>query len=400
MKHYDVVIVGAGPAGLSCAYHCQKNNLSVAVIEKTAHPRLKVCGGGLSYRALKNLPITFGPETNTIERTNHKVKLSWLKSELTFYAKHELPIISMTMRENLDAALCNTIRDNCSVYENQSVDSVDFKNNQHIIKTSNHIFSAKFVIIADGASGKTAELFGWKTDKRFKAPAVEAEIAVTPDIFNRLNEAALEFESIVGGYAWCFPKTANHLSIGVGQFSKINKSNKSLNESLREYINQLGIKQEQILNYQQKGFVIPLSPRTDKIAKHGVFLVGDSAGLVCPLSAEGISYALQSGRLAAEAIFKNKQNPEKSCVEYISQVENEILANHRVAATLANVLYNHPQVTKTVMKIWPEKIVKHLTGIFLGKDAFKGLAESSRWYKRWIAKFLANTKPKNLVEQD
>ena len=178
-------------------------------------------------------------------------------------------------------------------------------NESTTLHTSQGDVYTKFVIAADGALSPTAKLAGWK-ETRYLIPALEYEVEVSPEDFERLSQQVrLDFDAVPLGYGWSFPKR-NHLSIGVASArrTKIN-----LKKHYREYIETLGIKE--IVSESFHGFQIPLTTRTDGFVRKNVFLVGDAAGFADPLSAEGISNAITSGRLAAESIIEGELDSEK-----------------------------------------------------------------------------------------
>src|SRR5512136_2753488 len=99
---YDVAIVGSGPAGASAAIELARNGVKVCLVEKDAHPRYKVCGGGLLARAVSLLPV---PIESVVEQQCHRVEMRFAGKEVSFTAQRPKPIIYMVMRADLDALL-------------------------------------------------------------------------------------------------------------------------------------------------------------------------------------------------------------------------------------------------------------------------------------------------------
>jgi len=97
------------------------------------------------------------------------------------------------------------------------------------------------------------------------------------------------------------------------------KTKINLKEYYSDYIKALAI--EEIVNETAHGFVIPVSARTDTFVQKNVFLIGDAAGFADPLTAEGISNAILSGRFAAEAILESKLIPENAAQLYHQKLE-------------------------------------------------------------------------------
>src|ERR1017187_9534537 len=99
---FDVAMIGAGPAGGSAALALARSGFAVVLLEKTALPRYKTCGGGVLHHAFKLLPP--GAET-VVERSFHSVALNFLGPEMNFIPTREQPIVHMTMRADLDCLL-------------------------------------------------------------------------------------------------------------------------------------------------------------------------------------------------------------------------------------------------------------------------------------------------------
>jgi len=141
---------------------------------------------------------------------------------------------------------------------------------------------------------------GWKTDTRKLIPALEYEIEVPEKDFEKLSKnVRFDIDAAPSGYGWCFPKK-NHLSLGV-LTTKRKKVN--LKEYYKNYLKTIGI--TEIISESQHGFQIPIAPRTDGFVKNNVFLIGDAAGFAEPITAEGISNAILSGKYVAESLIES-----------------------------------------------------------------------------------------------
>src|SRR4029077_6064907 len=111
------------------------------------------------------------------------------------------------------------------------------------------------------------------------------------------------------GYAWVFPKTA-HLSVGV---LTTHRGAINLHGQLEEYLRVIGLAPQ---STERHGFVIPVRPRAGALARERMLLVGDAAGFADPVTAEGISFATQSGKLAADAIVASELDPPRARAGY------------------------------------------------------------------------------------
>ena len=169
-------------------------------------------------------------------------------------------------------------------------------------------------------------------------PALECEVFVKERDFERLNRTArFDFELIPNGYAWVFPKK-EHLSIGV---LSMKRGRVNLPQALERYLEVLALGAPEKI--ERHGYVIPVTPRRSPLARGRVLLAGDAAGLVDPVTAEGITCALRSGQLVAQALIETALDPSKAASKYQSLLEEEILPELNAGRILAWVLYKQPR---------------------------------------------------------
>src|SRR3954466_14160689 len=93
---FDAIVVGAGPSGSSAARDLAERGARVALLEKARLPRYKTCGGGLTYRTVRELRL---PPSDVVEHESHAIELNFLASGLSFRVQRNRPVISMTMRD-------------------------------------------------------------------------------------------------------------------------------------------------------------------------------------------------------------------------------------------------------------------------------------------------------------
>ena len=304
MKVFDVAIIGSGPAGASAAIKLAEKGIATVIIEKETLPRYKTCGGGFAYRGRRKMPFSV---EEVVETEFFRVDAFFKKAGVHVFSERKDPIISMVMRDDFDNFLVKKAKDKgITLLEGYKLQNITFNKNI-TLHTSKGDVKTKFVIAADGALSTTAKLAGWK-ETRLLIPALEYEVEVNPEDFERLSKSVrLDFDAIPMGYGWSFPKK-NHLSIGLASFRKVKADFKQL---YREYLTDT-LEIKEIVSEQMHGFQIPVSPRTDYFVKNNVFLVGDAAGFADPLTAEGISNAIFSGIMAAESIIEGNLESSKS----------------------------------------------------------------------------------------
>ncbi|MEB2781412.1 geranylgeranyl reductase family protein [Algoriphagus sp. C2-6-M1] len=361
MSHYDVAIIGSGPAGAMAAYHLAKSGISTVIIEKETLPRYKTCGGGLVYRGRRKLPFDISA---AVEREFCQIKLYFEGEKKVLTAERDVPVISMVMRDKFDHFLIEKAKE-LGVNIKQDHKLIDITFGDHpTLHTSKGDIHAKLIIAADGALSPTAKLAGWKETRKL-IPALEYEVEVNHEDFERLSkEVRFDMDSVPHGYAWSFPKK-NHLSLGI---ASTRRKRIDLKAYYKKYVEKLGIKE--ILSEKAHGYQIPISPRTDGFYKKNVFLIGDAAGFADSLTAEGISNALWSGELVAEAIFESGLNPEKAGAIYQQKLEKELLPELNISQTAAKWFYNYRIIRNLLLKKYGDYAMSFMTDLYLGNRSY------------------------------
>ncbi len=359
-ERYDVIIVGGGPAGGSAAYFLGQAGKRVLLLEKERLPRYKTCGGGLSIDFLKDqFPFSFESIVSSEVRS-----FSYVFDGYQVTIPVNPGVVGMVMRDQLDACLLDHAQAN--VLQEAGVQSVVETTDKVAVETqAGKTYEASYLIGADGANSVVAHSLGLRRERNMAA-AIEAEVPVSPVIYQRFSSGPVFiFDEIPFGYLWIFPKQ-HHLSVGIAAW---HPRRGELQAVLRRVMARYGVP---LKAGSLHGHPIPIYTGREKIATPRTLLAGDAAGLVDPLSGEGIRYAIKSGRLAAEAILAG--HPER----YSSLVFREIGINHLFALGAAQLFYRfqllclalgapNPFVTQTILDLLSDRTVTFnilLRGIF------------------------------------
>jgi len=364
---YDVVVVGAGPAGSSCAYELARLGARVALVEKAAMPRYKTCGGGIVARALKLLAVD---ASDAIERQCHAAELILADAGLSFLVRRGDPLVSMTMRENFDLLLFRAAAQaGAHVIDGSRVMDVAPRNGEMEIATERGALLCRFVVGADGANSLVARKGGWRERLRL-IPLVEWEVPVDDSLLETFSGSArFEFGPVPAGYAWIFPKK-RHLSVGLGGYGP---ERVDLKARLREFLNASGITPAD--RVREHGYFLPTNPRKEGFVKDRVLLTGDAAGFVDPVTGEGITYALLSGQGAARALISGDFSPRRVEEAYLSEISASVLRELQWAKLLAVLLYRSAKIRTLLFRQYGTQLTEAFADIIAGEKSYAALCK-------------------------
>jgi geranylgeranyl reductase family protein len=299
---FDVIVVGAGPAGCTTAYELNRLGYKVLLLDKCRFPRVKPCGGALSIKALNVIPWSVAPVLEGAVKTisvgmkqSGGSQLKILEGKDCFCA---FAIREEFDRFNLEKTVATGVQFEIEsgltkIKERQTYVEVTFGRKQR---------TARYVVGADGANSVVRRLIrAYFTFNR--GFAIEGVVENKQLPFEPLSQ--LFFGYVDNGYGWLFPKK-DHVNVGLYTSSESVKLSKG---HLRSYaLDQLGTNQvERIV-----GFPIGFGGHNYSLNSGRIILVGDAGGFAEPLLGEGIYNALASGQAAAKAIDAHERGRSHS----------------------------------------------------------------------------------------
>ena len=313
-----VVIVGAGPGGLSAGIHLRRSGRDVLIIEKSHFPKKKFCGGLLTRPAMVELEY-LGMETADAELfrpirsliIHHKETSATIETSEPFF---------ITDRERFDAALYQIyVQLGGKIIEDSRVRAV--ANDHCLLLVDGREIEFDVLIGADGANSRVRKYLNPQEKGRSGYCLGKASM---PDIpINPPDGLHINLNPLSRGYGWCFKVDGRCYSFGVG----VENQGKKVRGAYEILCNTYGVPVQNSI-----GALLPFNHAAKIVAQRHIFLVGDAAGLVDPFLGEGIYQALNSGRLAAQTVIDGGSNKKYICAL------GDLRAIYRAGSTLQSIL--------------------------------------------------------------
>ena len=349
----DLLVIGGGPAGAATAIRAARAGVRVTVFEKGPHGRDKVCGDGLTPRAvaaLQDLDI----DISAAHRIDGLRMIAGKKSrELAWPTTDRFPNYGAVWpRKKFDTYLIDLAMEAGAEVRFDS-EALPVLDNGAVIgvEANGERFTAPLTVLAAGAQGAAAKLVGADRDPNEPFGLAIRAYAETPRHAERHLEACLslrdEHGTSVPGYGWMFPAGDGTVNIGVGALSTMQGFKKlNLNTLLDQYA--AIVRDSWSLGpYQDKprAWRLPMS----SLRRHGAgwLAVGDAAGFVNPMNGEGIDYGLESGMLAADLFIAN---PSTAPDVYDRTVGERFDAFLRTGRRFSFII-GHPLLLRTGLRV-------------------------------------------------
>ncbi len=379
----DVIVIGAGPGGAAAAHYLAREGFDVIALEKSRYPREKVCGDGLTPRAVRELDLIGLPyprEEGWIRNRGLRMVGGGHRLEFPWHDLEAFPNFGLSLpRAAFDERLAHHARAaGADVREGWHVDAAVHDDSKDGYARRGRIvgvtarpvdergkkgdpveYRAPLVIAADGVSARIALGLGIERTKNRPIGVAVRTYFTTPRHEEEWMEGHLEIwdgerghSKLLPGYGWIFPLGDGTANVGLGTLSAKGTPSKLDHRALlRDWLDhsaqdwELG---EQIGDI--KGAAIPMAFNRQPHYVPGMMLVGDSGGMVNPFNGEGIAYAMQAARRATEAAVAAREagddvSRERALASYARLMKDDLGGYYSLGRVFAS-LVEHPTVMK------------------------------------------------------
>ncbi len=332
-QHYDVIIIGAGPAGAACALGLRNAGLRVAIIDKHTFPRDKVCGDAIPGRAIKTLQAmdpAFGDAVRSFPEKliTRSTRCYYKGKQLDF--SWSLDAYTAT-RMDFDHFLFSLVRShtNTAIMEGLEVKQISQTENGYTLTTKNEqSFDCSLLVGADGVNGLSAKRLGaYQMDRHHHVAAVRAYYTGVADMEDTCTEIYFD-KKYLPGYLWVFPIKGGLVNVGLGILSaELVRHHIDVKKAFYDFIERSRSLKQRFREAKPAGPLqgcgLPLGSRWVQMSGDRFLLAGDAASLIDPVSGDGIGNAVLSGKLVAEQAIRCFQAGNFSAA-YMKTYEQEL----------------------------------------------------------------------------
>lgn len=377
----DVVIVGAGPAGSIAAKKLSDYGFKVSLYEKERIPRHKHCAGYISYRIIKALDsINIHCRGIISQRVcGWRIQYGDEYLDLTIEGDN-LP--ANVYREKFDHFLTQcAAKSGTKIFDSTKVFEIKMsEKGRYSVVTESGREECDIILGADGDKSIVRRSLGITYPPEKRAFTIEAEVPVEEEVIDAFNEKNfMSMNYFQGGYAWAFPKKRGK-TVNVGVIVSVKEAKRLDEPIMKVWERFLGnlewYKDQKVIPHRE---VMPFKGTVNRLGYKNGLLLGDAAGLVEPVGAEGIPYAIESGINAAEAV---KLHLEKKIplLDIYNDLMKEMLDEINVyGVKMHNQMYDQKRI-KTLIKLIIKNedlrnaIIKKYAGLVSYKQLMKELS--------------------------
>ena len=297
MQTSEVLIIGGGPAGASCAWQLQRQGMGCLILEKESFPRTKLCAGWITPQVVSELEMDIASYPHrflTFEQLHFHFPLFNFKVDTT---QHSI------RRYEFD----HWLQQRCGAQVIQhDVRNIEYRNGMYIVDGQ---FKAKYLVGAGGTRCPVfRELFKDINPRAKDLQAVTLEEEFAYDYSDEQCHLWF-FDNALPGYSWYVPKQNGYINVGIGAMKeRLKQHGQDIHSQWKYFCEQLaekGLVRDH--TFQQKGYSYYVRGGVEQVRRNNAFIVGDAVGLATRDMCEGIGPAIQSGMLAANSILHNSE---------------------------------------------------------------------------------------------
>lgn len=340
-RPYDVIIVGAGPAGATLGYELARKGVGVLILEKQRLPRYKPCAGGITVKAANILGLDISAVTRTVV---HGARATYGKNQ-TFTKWYDKPLIYTVMRDEFDHLLVQRSQEaGATITDQEAVCHIETTAETVRVMTTKKTRQAQILVGADGARSIVARHAGLMREIDLGI-GIEAETSVAGEKLVKWDSLmGLDLGHIRGGYGWVFPKK-DHLSVGVGgPMRQVRRLRSGYRAVLKSHDLGSGSVSRMRSHY------LPVRKKGTPIQSSRFLLLGDAAGLVDPLTGEGIHNAIKSAQIAAPIISQCLRTNALDLQSYQDAIDREIMPDLNAARAFVRLFTWFPRLCFTFVE--------------------------------------------------
>ena len=370
MTDHDVLVVGGGPAGASCAYWLAEAGHDVLLLEKKRYPREKTCGDGLTPRSVRQLHDMGLAETmREFHRFDGLRSIAFGRTlELAWPSHPDYPSFGYVVtRKDLDHVVAErAVKAGATLWQEAEAVSpllesglvrgatVRIKDNG---SSTTREVRARYVVICDGGNSRFGRAIGTSRERSYPLGMAIRGYFESPRHDEPWIESHLDIRdkggNVLPGYGWIFPVGDGRVNVGIGLLSTFNQwkavNTSHLMESFVEYAPaSWGLSPDTSCG-PPTGGKLPMALSVGPHAGPTWLVAGDAGGSINPFNGEGIAYAYETGRMAADAVSTALRTGDGLALqEYERRLQSEYALYFKVARAFVRII-GRPELMRALV---------------------------------------------------